>query len=150
MVFPSPRSHRLHVAELGFGPGRVTWRQCLVPSGLAALTPALTSSLGASQEDPRQAPGPPRGPERPAGHEDRVLQHQRDQAADGEDGGPGAAAVPHRRLGGESGAAGAPGLARGPGSVPPQEQGSARAPDPALSVFCSSYMMFVKKKKIIQ
>lgn len=67
---------------------------------MVSLIRVPTCPLGAGQEDPRQAPRPPGGAERPAGHEDRVLQHQRDQAADGEAGGPGAAAIPHRRLGG--------------------------------------------------
>ena len=86
-----------------------------MPSGLMSLTPALSSNLGTGQEDPWQAPRPPRGPERPAGHEDRVLQHQRDQAADGEAGGLGAAAVTHRRLGGVSGAGGTFWARDGPG-----------------------------------
>ena len=80
-----------------------------------SLTPALSSNLGTGQEDPWQAPRPPRGPERPAGHEDRVLQHQRDQAADGEAGGLGAAAVTHRRLGGVSGQEEPSGLETDPG-----------------------------------
>lgn len=122
--------------------GRVTQRLCLVPSGLTSLIPALSSTLGAGQEDPWQAPRPPRRPERPAGHEDGLLQHQRDQAADGEAGGPGAAAVAHRRLGGVSGAGGALWAGDGPGGCTAVVSDSACAPDPACSIFCLAYMMF--------
>lgn len=60
------------------------------------------SNPGASEAHPEEAhrlPGSGRGS---AGHEGRLLQHQRDQEADGATGGSGAAAVAHRGLGGES------------------------------------------------
>ena len=120
---------------------------CLVPSGLMSLIPALSSTLGTRQEDPRQAPRPPRGPERPAGHEDRLFQHQRDQEADGEAGGPGAAAVAHRRLGGVSGAGGTFWAGDGPGGCTTWVQTVVWAPDLACSIFCLASMVFAKKKK---
>lgn len=56
---------------------------------------------GAAEADAEEARRLPCGGGGPAGHEGSVLQHQRNQEADGETGGPGAAAVAHRGLGGE-------------------------------------------------
>lgn len=116
---------------------------CLGPSEWTSLIPVLPGPLGAGQEDPWQTPGPPCGPERPAGHEDRVLQHQRDQAADGEAGGAGAAAVPHRGLGGAAGRE-----ERGPGRAGLHLCAAVWVPGFSLhDAFGSASRVFAKKKK---
>lgn len=59
--------------------------------------------LGIAKADPKEACWLPSSRGGSAGHEGCLLQHQRDQEADGEIGRSGTAAVPHRRLGGERG-----------------------------------------------
>ncbi|KAF3835872.1 hypothetical protein F7725_028430 [Dissostichus mawsoni] len=56
----------------------------------------------ASETDPEEAQRLPSGAGVSAGDEGRVLQHQRGQEADGEDGDPGGVAVAHRGLGGSN------------------------------------------------